>query len=73
MNVKAQLLHPNNPCNGSKVDWHSILNFGIIITDYEGNIIDLDVSFVKFGLMKNFPIMKTNALIAECRLWERMN
>jgi hypothetical protein len=33
-----------------------MLNFGIIITDYEGNIIDFDVPFAKVGFMKMFPL-----------------
>jgi hypothetical protein len=46
----------------------SMLNFGKFLTDYEGNIIDFDVSFVIVGCMKDVPFMKTNALTAECRL-----
>ena len=45
----------------------SMLNFGIILTDYEGNIIDFDVSFVKVDCMKHVTFMKINALIAEPR------
>jgi hypothetical protein len=44
MNVKTQVLDLKNPGNDSKVDWHLMLNFGIIITDYEGNIIELFMS-----------------------------
>jgi hypothetical protein len=43
MNMKTQALDPQNPGNYFKVDWHSVLNFGIVITDYEGNIIDFDI------------------------------
>jgi len=45
----------------------SMLNFGIILSDYEGNIIDIDVSFVKVGCMRHCPFMKINALSSECR------
>ena len=50
-----------------------MLNFGIILTDYEGNIFDFDVSFVKVGCMKTVPFMKLNALTAEWRRKESMN
>ena len=64
MNVKTLVLDLKNPDNDSKVDWHSMLNFGIIITDYEGNIIEFFMSLCKVVFMKNIPFMKTNALIA---------
>jgi len=67
------LLDVKNPGNDSKVDWHSMLNFELIITHYERNIINFDISFVKVGFMKNVPFMKTNAAIVECRLCESMN
>jgi len=66
--MRTEVLDPNNPGNDSKVDWNSVLNFGIIITDYEVNIIDFEVSFFKVGCMKNVPFMKTNTLTAEWRL-----
>jgi len=50
-----------------------MLNFGIIITDNGGIIIDFGISFVNVGSMKKVPFMKTNALIVECRLYEIMN
>ena len=49
MNVKTLVLDVKNPGNDTKVDWHSMLNFGIIITDYEGNIFEFFMSFVKVG------------------------
>jgi hypothetical protein len=64
MNVKTLLLDLKNPRNDSKVDWHSMLNSGIIITDYEVNIIELYKSLVKVGFMNSIHFMKTNALIA---------
>jgi len=45
-----------------------MLNFGIIITDYERNITGFDISFVIVGFMEKVPFMKTNAVIVECRL-----
>jgi len=35
MNMKTEVLDPKNPGNNSKVDWHLMFNFEIIITDYE--------------------------------------
>jgi len=64
VNVKTLVLDLKNPRNDSKVDWHSMLNSGIIITDYEGNIIEFYMSFVKVGFMNIIHFMKTNALIA---------
>jgi hypothetical protein len=66
--MKTQILDPRNPGNDSKFDWHSMLNYGVIITDNEGNVFDFDFSFVKVGCMKNVPFIKTNALTSECRL-----
>jgi hypothetical protein len=43
-----------DPGNDFKVDWHSMLNFGIIITDYEGNIIEFFMSLLKVAFMKIF-------------------
>jgi len=71
--VKRPVLDIKNPANESSVDWYSMLNFGIIITDYEGNIIDFDVSFVKDRFMKTVPFMRTNAAFVECRLYENKN
>jgi len=56
MNVKTLVLDLKNPGNDSKVDWHSMLNFGIIITDYEGNIIEFYMSLLKVGFMTNTPL-----------------
>ena len=64
MNVKTLVLDLKNPGNDSKVDRHSMLNFGIIITNYEGNCIEFYMSLLKVGFMKNIPFMKTNALSA---------
>jgi hypothetical protein len=36
-----------------------MLSFGIIITHYEGNIIDFGISLIKVGFMKKVPFMKT--------------
>ena len=64
MNVKTLALTLKNPGTISKFDWHPMFNFGIIMTDYEGNIIEFYMSLLKVGFMKNIPFMKTNALIA---------
>jgi hypothetical protein len=41
-----------------------MLNFGKILTDYEVNIMDFDVSFVMVGCMKDIPFKKKNASTA---------
>jgi hypothetical protein len=48
--MKTQVFDPENPWNDSKVYWHSILNFGIITTDYEGNIIDFVFNFLNLDI-----------------------
>ena len=66
--MKKLVFDLKNPGNDSNVDWHSMLNFGIIITDYERNITGFGISFVIVGFMEKVPFMKTNAVIVECRL-----
>jgi hypothetical protein len=58
--MKTQVLDPKNPCSDSKVDWHSMLNFGIIITDYEGNIIDFDFYFFKIWIHEKCCLYEDN-------------
>jgi hypothetical protein len=66
--MKTQVLDPKHSGSYSKDDWHSLLNFRIVVTEFEENIFEFDIYFVKDLSMKNIPFVNSNALTVKCRL-----